>query len=155
MSCLRTWIPLMIQALHTARVNGFIAHKHICTKPVDHKTFLLTWCRVMKRRAVMLVRRTRNSLIHVKDTGSPTKRFRFSDKNPSLPEVRHSQEVTHVAVIAASQGKCIYCRYLHLCKKIENPDADPRSWGVVRQPMRKCIGCGYHLCRDCFDSYHS
>ena len=153
--CVRTWVPLMIQALMTMRVNSYLAHIHICTNSKTHKEFTLEWIRCLMRRAVKLVRKTRRSLVHEAQTPSPTRRFRMSSKNPTLPEVRHSSDVTHVPVLAESQGKCIYCRYQRLCNKIDNPDADPRTWGSIGQPQRKCIGCGFHLCKDCFADFHA
>ena len=96
-------------------------------------------------RATMLVRHTRNTILHETQRSSLTKLFRMSSNNPKLPDVRHNPNVSHVPVLAKSQGKCIYCRYQHLCKKLEDPDADPMTWGVIRQPQRKCIGCGFHV----------
>lgn len=152
--CRRTWIPMMIQGLMTMKVNSYRAHVYIATKPTGHKNFTLMWIRCLMRRAVKLVRQTRESLVHAKETASPVKRYRMSSKNPQLPAVRLSAALTHVPVIAERQGKCLYCRYLYLCAKIENPDAPPKTWGIIRQPKRKCIGCGYHLCSDCFPRYH-
>ena len=107
------------------------------------------------RRAIKLVRHTRDSLVQEAQTASPLRRFRMSSKNPTLPAVRHSADVTHAPVLAAKQGKCIYCRYQYLCKKVEMPDADPTVWGVIRQPQRKCLGCGHYVCKDCWAAYHS
>ena len=78
-------------------------------------------------------------------THSPSRHFRFSSKNPTLPDVRHSTDVTHAAVLVKRQGKCIHCRYKYMCAKIENPDVDPVFWGMVRQPQHKCVGCGFYL----------
>ena len=154
--CRRTWMPLMLQALMTMRVNSYLAHKKICTHPVSHKVFTLTWIRCMMRRAVKLVRVTRARIVHEQQTQSPSKRYRMSSKNPRLPEVRHSADVSHVPILANKQGKCIHCRYVFLCNKIENPDeTDPIKWGVVRQPQRKCVGCGFHVCKTCWDQYHA
>ena len=154
--CRRTWMPLMIQAIMTMKVNSYLAHRHIVDDRrlcLTHKDFTMIWMRCLMRRGSQLVRATRATLVHEQHTsGSPVKRFRLSAKNPRLPEVRHSTDVTHAPVIAATQGKCIYCRYVVLLNKLEHPNAN--TWGTIRQPMRKCIGCGYHLCKDCFDAFH-
>ena len=152
--CQRTWIPMMIQALMTMRVNSYTGHKYIYTGDAkDHKTFSLAWMRALMRRAIKLTRATRQ-VIASAPVSSPAKRFRLSSKNPQLPEVRHDVAVSHAAVISPTQGKCIYCRYTYMCKKIQHPD-DKSMWGVVRQPQRKCIGCGVYLCKQCFAPYHS
>lgn len=153
--CRRTWMPLMIQALMTMRVNSYRAHTYIC-KPNHrgHKTFTLQWMRCLMRRASKLVRMTRATIIHEHTPRSPARRHRMSSKNPTLPEVRHSSQVSHVPVLSTSQGKCIYCRFLHLCAKIDHPDTKDR-WPAIRQPQRKCIGCGFHLCKSCFKPYHA
>ena len=153
--CVRTWTPLMIQALMTMRVNSYRAHTFICTNAKCHKKFTLMWIRCLMRRAIKLQRHTRDSLVQEAQTASPLRRFRMSSKNPTLPAVRHSADVTHAPVLAAKQGKCIYCRYQYLCKKVEMPDADPTVWGVIRQPQRKCLGCGHYVCKDCWAVYHS
>ena len=152
--CRRTWMPLMIQALMTMRVNAYTAHKYVCTHPRSHKEFTLCWMKCLMRRATKLVRVTRNSIIHSVDQSSP-RRFRMSTKNPRLPNARLDNNLSHAAVINPRQGKCVYCRYKYLCQKIERPDDNPSSWGTVGQPMRKCIGCNVYLCRACFDPYHS
>ena len=153
--CRRTWMPMMIFCLMTMRVNSYRAHVYICEDHRNHKMFTLMWIRCLMRRATMLVRHTRNTLVHEAQTPSPRKRFRMSTNNPQLPAVRHDPNVSHVAVLAKKQGKCIYCRYLYLCAKIEGPNEDPKTWGVIRQPMRKCIGCGVYVCKQCFVLYHS
>jgi len=137
--CRRTWMPLMIQALMTMRVNSYRAHTYIC-KPNHrgHKTFTLQWMRCLMRRASKLVRMTRATIIHEHTPRSPARRHRMSSKNPTLPEVRHSSQVSHVPVLSTSQDKCIYCRFLHLCAKIDYPDTKDR-WPAIRQPQRKCI----------------
>ena len=135
------------------RVNSYTAHRYICTSPRGHKYFTLCWIKCLMRRATMIVRQTRRTFIHEAQQASPGKRFRFSNTNPQLPAVRHSPNVSHVAVISAVQGKCLYCRYQYMCSKIEHPD-DKALWGVIRQPQRKCIGCGVYLCKDCFGPYH-
>ena len=152
--CRRTWMPLMIQALMTMRVNAYTAHKYVCTHPRSHKEFTLCWMKCLMRRATKLVRVTRNRIIHSVDQSSP-RRFRMSTKNPRLPNARLDNNLSHAAVINPRQGKCVYCRYKYLCQKIERPDDNPSSWGTVGQPMRKCIGCNVYLCRACFDPYHS
>ena len=153
--CRRTWMPLMIFCLMTMRVNSFRAHTFICPDPVTHKSFTLKWMWCLMRRATMLVRHTRNTIVHEAQRSSPSKRFRMSNTNPTLPEVRHDPNVSHIPTLSKRQGKYIYCRYLHLCNKLEDPDAHPRAWGIIRQPQRMCIGCGFHVCKQCWDVYHS
>ena len=150
----RTWMPLMIQALNTMRVNSYIAQTKLCGPYAhNHKHFTLFWIKALMRRATTFVRTTRDNIIR---EFQPTKhRYRLSGKNPQLPSVRHDVNVSHVPVLAKAQGKCIYCRYLHMLNKLNQPDADPKTWGVIRQPQRKCIGCNQHLCKDCFDAYHA
>ena len=150
--CLHTWMPLMIQALMTMRVNSYREHVFICPSHRSHKEFTLMWIKCLMKRGVKLVSRTR-----MKDmqTHSPSRHFRFSSKNPTLPDVCHSTDVTHTTVLVKRQGKCIHCRYKYMCAKIENPDVDPVFWGIVRQPQRKCVECGFYLCKSCWDDFHS
>ena len=96
--CRRTWIPLMIQALMTQRVNSYIAHRYVCTKPRDHKEFTLCWMKCLMRRAVMIVRATRNTIVHEHQISSPAKRYRMSSTNPHLSAARHDPNVSHIAV---------------------------------------------------------
>ena len=155
--CRRTWMPLMIQVLNTMRVNSYIGHKGICGPCArDHKDFTLRWIKALMRRAVTFVRHTRDSIIRESQSpsSSSTKRYRMSNKNPRLPESRCDSSVSHVAVLAPTQGKCIYCRYLYMRNKLQHPDADPQTWGTIAQPQRKCIGCNQYLCKRCFDPYH-
>ena len=103
--CHRTWMPLMTHTLVTQRVQSYIAHKHIATSPRDHKNFTLAWLQCLMRRAAMIVRATRSTVVHHPTSSSPPKRYRMSQTNPQLPNVRHNPNVSHVAVIAERQGK--------------------------------------------------
>ena len=146
----RTWMSQMGHVLNCIRVNSYSTHKNVCTSPVTAKEFVLVWIRTHMKRANMCVRSAR---MNASSLGPRPPRRRLSAKNPVLPTDRLNGTLDHQPVLGTKQGKCLRCRYKHLCSKLKYPEDESR-WEVIRRPKRKCLGCDVYLCIQCFGPYH-
>lgn len=122
----------------------------------DHKNFVLDWIKALNSRAAAeSAKATRSALACLftpPPAEPPEKRLRMSHTKPTLPAHRfHGLPSSHLLVPADRQSGCTYCKYVKAKAKLEGlPHVDR-----INRPKKKCSVCGDHLCKECFESFHS
>lgn len=77
----------------------------------------------------------------------------MSHKDPQLPARRLDEpRAAHKVTMSKKQKRCIYCSYLRMKQKIDEPDAAPFK---TRSTTKTCGYCDEHVCGPHFDEYHS
>lgn len=141
-----------------SRANSFAHHRVYCGKySVSSKAFMMQWLRSFMIRARGHDSCNTRSNFRKSAPKPAAKRTRMSKKQPTLPEARFDNTLTHCVVVDSDQHPvpqraCIFCRFRRAWKKLIGTPASQLP--VVVRPKRQCLGCGVHLCKKCFDPYH-
>jgi hypothetical protein len=160
----RTWVPLFLHCLNVLRVNAYLIHAKLHSKPLDQKEFIMQMIEALMSR-VDAGYRTRLKRV-AESTKSPPergKRTRLSHIDPQLPDCRFEGDPEdHVPTVPLGKDytsrRCKMCAFLELRAKKHNTEAAGGNIvdiPPVRRTTKVCSFCNLPLCKDHFIAFHA
>lgn len=113
-------------------------------KSLTHLLFRNNFIVALRNRAEGIDRRR-----SFDDNPKPTKRIRVSSKHPTLPPER-LDNLPHTISIGENVKYCRYCAYKVAVAKLANAPLPEKH-----RSSYFCTNCDAHLCKKCFNPYHS